>query len=1019
MPEFAQDQIGQRQPLADGLQQQHQVTQVVAHPLDTFVTPAESNYSRLSSALSGFMKAGGEQYLKNKQDVASEAQRLQGLAKGVAAQPLPPTASPEMREGHTQATWDITAGKMIDEAAAEYALNKDTPGYDAVAAMQKRTQEDLTNIQDPIALKAYLGRTLPAIQKLQSEQSQHEVALKMQKIDTNLGTESSDLMARWLDHSRPDAISSPEEVSQGINGLIEKYRKQSKTEPEVATTIFQAAQAASLRDHGNPHAFDPLLQKGADGHSLLDKYPKLADHVEKALVQAEAAHHQFLIKDNYESNKAIYDHTLNLIKTDPNHPDIETYLDAMDATPYSATGTYGHYNSQGVAIRELWTKNKQAVVDAHNLAVLGDAGALAMGGATAAKKYAEGVLGEGFQIVGGAMSTPDAFKCDGQGRPLTPAAREFQRAISVQSKIGNGGEFIEQYKKLGESVALMLPPRDGAGAAVDPRFANLHDQWKMLRDSGNSALASKYVGQDGNDILQYYDELRRKGQAPVAAWQEAYKSFSPEGKKLADEALNNPTTKLAIAAAGFGRRMGDMSFTQQWLVPDLFREQGNHWYSPTKYGLGSDNKPFGTMADNTGILDEFKRKEATRYARVHHGDMSGVEGYLEERIKSNFVHDTYSNSLVQVPEGKVTPETQAALGLFAQKMGEIERGPNNKDPHSIRPIAIYDDATQTFAVHFRQAGGADDLNKSYSRYTMSQIENYAKLEKKYTPAERASLAALEKEAGAGTLTLEKVGKVQALVDRARREDLASTTLNDTIVRLKTPPPKQPGPLTQAVMQNGTPDTVALNPSQIKTNDAETAKSVIKQLWASGDSRGAMIAVNEGVRTVAYPDQHGNMSVGIGYNIEANRNTVVQDFKDAGIQFTPDAIKNKQGSLTRDQAVRLYQITAKRAEEQASAAYDAHTGAPGSFASLPHPEKSVLTDMAFQTGPAGVTKFKDFMNELVNHNTRWGDKTDTLARRYISSTDGKEGATSPRRTNMRLSMLTGTLESNLRHSKLID
>jgi hypothetical protein len=165
---------------------------------------------------------------------------------------------------------------------------------------------------------------------------------------------------------------------------------------------------------------------------------------------------------------------------------------------------------------------------------------------------------------------------------------------------------------------------------------------------------------------------------------------------------------------------------------------------------------------------------------------------------------------------------------------------------------------------------------------------------------------------------------------------------------------------------------------------------------------ALITQGEGVVLKASPDPAGGAgnNIGMGYNLNANKATMAEDFRRAGIPPEANAaIAAGTRSITEEQAQRLLQITSPRYAAKAQAEIEKRY--PGMWGKMTSQQHAVVTDVAYQV--KDFSKFGPSIDALVS-----GDQARIDAAFKVNYTD-HSGVTreDTRRNTLRANMLKGS------------
>jgi len=114
--------------------------------------------------------------------------------------------------------------------------------------------------------------------------------------------------------------------------------------------------------------------------------------------------------------------------------------------------------------------------------------------------------------------------------------------------------------------------------------------------------------------------------------------------------------------------------------------------------------------------------------------------------------------------------------------------------------------------------------------------------------------------------------------------------------------------------------------------------------------------HEGRKAIAYKDTEGNMTIGIGFNLE--RTDAKQRIEALGLDLAK--VKNKQQSLSDQQIDSLF------SDDVASAIADVKSLVP-KYSDLSDVRKRVLIDMAFNLGRPKLAKFEKMLKAVNEDN----------------------------------------------------
>jgi len=128
---------------------------------------------------------------------------------------------------------------------------------------------------------------------------------------------------------------------------------------------------------------------------------------------------------------------------------------------------------------------------------------------------------------------------------------------------------------------------------------------------------------------------------------------------------------------------------------------------------------------------------------------------------------------------------------------------------------------------------------------------------------------------------------------------------------------------------------------------------------------ARVIQHEGKKPVKYLDSRGIPTIGVGFNL--NRSDSSELLKKVGAN--PDKVKAGKSALTDEQINALLGNDLLKAKQDAQtlASADGSTNLANSWKKLPLPVQGVLTEMVFNLGKTGVSKFNNFLKYIASNN----------------------------------------------------
>lgn len=984
MPKFANERIADRQQVNpdDG---QQQVTQVKASPVSTYVTPAESNLTKLATALNSFVPYST--YLGSKMaEETFQEEESKGFKSSKTGETLSPTANQFFQTGFAKASWDTQAIHASNEAMKEYQLKRDDPNFNLDKFLQEKMQQDLKGVNDPIAIKAYTEKFMPASAAIQRDFSQHQTNKVMTQRREDLSVGLSDLLGQLVDPNHPEKMNNSAEFMGKFKTLSDKFTAMSITRPEIAEALLHSVNAKSKEMKGSTALYDIFYEKDpATGRSMVELNPKLAEAVEKAKYSANVMYDTNMTKELFSQNQSIMMDVYKKLRDDPESL-TDDYLNSLRA-PHLPFGRMGGYAGSLMSI--IAQRDQATALKRDAIATQGD---IAAGNGwkysdDIVKKNLTATLAPDIQTLTQSLNDPNAFTLDKEGKPAGAASVALQNIVTAMTRTGSD-VVPKELENIGGSVKLMAPDLKDKDAKVPARFNNLYSLYSALNSSSNSRLVDSVFDKESKQIMESYDYLRKHGQLePTSAWRKAFFYSTPEGLEYMKTRVNSPEGQKKITDAVRGSVSGWRS-TDTSNFPNWMRVENHDLFGLYKYAEGSYPKNYDSATVPA-------MQEARRILMTHEGiSDSEMQDKLKTWFRANYVHDETTNRIVKVQEGTASRPLVEAISSFSEDI--------RKDPAYGKDVDVsyvYRGNGQ-YSVEISDANGKM-LRREYPDISQQQILDQYKYKKSFTPEEAKVIGTLDSKARDGKLTVEDVTANRQIIDKARQRGLMSDPLKNSINGINTDAQKDVNVLFEQVKKAGITNASPINANSSRIPDMAAKAPVVKMLMSQGDQAGALTAMGEGVALKAYKDPANGTDIGIGYNIDANRKTVAEDFRKAGIQYSVADIESGRAAISVEQAVRLYQVVKPRYEAMATNGFEAKYG-KGSFAKLSDPEKAVLTDIAYQAG-ASVKNFNILMERMFNKNYDGNLEAD-LSISYKNRNGDR--VVDKNRNNLRLNMLLG-------------
>lgn len=931
------------------------VLQPAAQPVNTYVAPAADNeFAQLAAGLASIHAPLAR--MQQKQD--DEAHRnaiLQAKAAGelapdpasadgaeIAVGNVPPAFRSEAMGAYSEAIGKRLGMNAQGDYLDAYARESQKPDFNFDAFSQQFRAQHLNGLADPHLAIGAATHIDEAIALARGDYRKKQMADLHQKNVEALGTDLSML----------NPFAAPDVNAQHIFAAAEGYKQRGGVKAEAVQHSFEQMQALSTQHGGTPDLFDAFTQVDPmTGLSLVQMNPGLADNVAKA---------QKLAED--QRNKTLWDQSLterSLSRADLEKGLIDGRFDRMGdgdlqktLTPY--IGKYGLFNSDGEYaqfVHKVYERQAQIALREHDRAVVtsGAAGSLPAdrqkGLLAEALRDVEPIITAGFN---------DASKANEVSAAL--------RTIVTRTKTGGFTEASPVVKGLIGSLENDLP---ATNATTPPKFVAAARFYQDLKASGNPKVVAEYFPEKLQHVMEsYLHDVGQDSMGSDTAYRRAYESSSPEARARADQMMKAPgvaekVQEIADKSVSFLRRN----------IPG--------------------GKAMG-LAPDTSLLDQRLRDEMKRYmASTPTASFDDAVAYGKRWRDGNSFHDTTTNTLIEIPQAMNSPVSQEALSEWLGMVkGAWSKGDNTVTPRlAHKGNGIYTLTLQSSNGGVQTQGDVD----------LHDILAVHQAKKNITGAEFERLGVIRQRLLAGTFTAQEAGDNASLIQKATDVGALKGDEAAKAFRLRVQARAQDvSPVLNEALQKAPRVSAA---AHLRDLDGDTVP-VAQQFLARGDFTGALTAMGERVRLVAYKDPARGMNIGLGYNMTVNAKSIVDDFRRAGIppEYT-EAIKQGKMAITPEQATRLFDAVRPRYEAMAKAGLEKHY--PGQWDKLPPNAQAVITDLAYQTG--NVSKFENGLGRLIQ-----GDFSGSGLQASFIQRNTNERRVDERRHALRVAMLRGAI-----------
>ena len=814
-----------------------------------------------------------------------------------------------------------------DEASKyyeEYAAKSRDPSFDFASFVKDYRNQALAGLNTP-SLVGAIGVHLDAA--IGHSQGDYRTLSAKRLEETNVSNLSSGF-------KEVSTSSDPQTQFSIARDSIDRYVEAGGTRAEGTKYLLDHVIGQSKQQGGVPSAFDIFYQKDPDtGKTLADLNPALADNI---ATQQRAASHEADITYN---NKHIQVHgqTLADFRTRMSNGE---YVNMSDAAIIQSIqphiGERGIFTSGEKVAHFLGQIQEQRLAKAQEASELN---AIRVGnGAFLSPDVQQKRLKEATApLMASLMATLDDAKPE--------SVQASQRALGALQAVLQNGKFSavdDGVKALVTSVKNAIPKE---GDKPTPRFLRMAEMYQALKTSGNPGLAHQYFDQDSRDLFENYNADTVQGQVnSPSAYYLAYKGISPEAKAAVETQMKDPaiTSRIKVTAEKAVLGMG----SRIW-----------------------QHMPFTEKSD-TSQIQQAAIAEAKRLIPRGVTDPDKLGAQLETWAKANYFLDKSTNSVIPINPAMNNDKMQEAVTGY---MGMVVQAQGEKFKPKLVPLGGDKYQVAITEPSFQLLGNQP--------ITLQDMMNIHKAKTSLAPSEEALLGELKTKAKNNVLTPQDLKDNELLLTKARtfapqalegplkvkiQNQLFENNQKSFNIRGANSfvNPTDKAALDKMNLGDQVEAAVKADPTPIQTikSGSTDTRSFVEKALQSKDYQAALTGMGEELRTVAYKDSGGIPTIGVGYNLKANAANISEDFRKAGIPADKvDAVVNGKSAITTEQAYRLYQVALPRYEAMAKSAID--TRGQGSWDSLPANVKTVVVDMAYQTGN-NVKKFQKGIENLL-------------------------------------------------------
>jgi GH24 family phage-related lysozyme (muramidase) len=934
---------------------------VVAHTRDYGAGgPApESGMAGLVRGLAAFNPALARyQDMKAQQDL--EAARVAGKAAAqvqdvprdaLTGAPIePPVGAPQaypnvFRTSMAEALAQRVGVQNKLEAVSEYNNLKGDENFNPQQWLAEKRQSALAGITDPHAT-AIIGQHFTELEAHIAGEAERERLAKRDEVRASTITQTA------ADFFTADM--GPDKIHQAYPLFLARAKALQYTPKEAAQYLYMQLSHLSNKLGGAPELFDVFDRKDEEGMTLIARNPQLAAHVDQAKAQAKQHRDKALLDQAEKSNAKVLMTYESDIDTNPASVTMDRILG--DMTPYGAV-----QNPEKAAA--LWNRAQDALRKkqaGEQFLVDAQLGRLWIHDPKVQGQVLDQLAGPVVQQLAQATTAGDP----------SAIAQIGAQIMQMHSRTGATVP-IDQLQRYVKTLVTNLPSAEGPSS----QFAAAAELYKAL--SGNPQYRDLYFSEDTAKVLDGYTSGVGGGSDAKSAYVAAYQSISPEAKAAAEAYTKTPEFQKKLAKD-----------VQKYV-------QGSSW---APRWIGGAGRPENVSVIGAAVANEVRSFRA----RNPYATDDQMDAFVEKWTQQNFALDTTTHSAVRVPPGLGGQAAQEALSSYSKTLTEqFKLGSRSDADWKVMYLPTgtegrYD--VRLFNGMASQAVGQVSLQDLMARDRANKV---------LSDQERLSLGQMREAM--------KSGQLPAIDPKLLAKAEAIKALKpEEVQAYRQASQKQFMERIQAIpsVSFGKPsfDNLQFTPrSGAQVDNQLTAKTALEMMTSPLISPGSvhqsyaasLITVGEGVMLKAYDDpaKGAGKNIGMGYNLNANRDKVNEDLKRSGVP--EEQIQNVvegRASLTPDQAKRLLMVSMPRYEKQVQDV--AESTSPGLWARMTPAQKAVMVDVAWQVGDP--SKFKKAWSALAAGDTQtFANETKVT---YVDSSGERREDT--RRNNLRASMLAG-------------
>lgn len=812
---------------------------------------------------------------------------------------VPPAFDAEYRRSYGTVLAHRAAIETRAELLSQYEAEKDTEGFDVESFIASSRRKALSGVQDE-NMVAVLGSQLTEVE---TSIRNSALAEGVRRHEQQRLTSASKLTEAFTADMTPQQLAE-----RHFNWYVPQMRSIQVDPKQSASLLLNRVKALSDAGGGRPDIFSVFQERDAEGFSILDRNPQLADHIATARDHAQRMRDGALKEAKQPAiAKLLMDYDDDIRDT-PERIHVERLVSDVSSGHIGAEKAASLYHQ---AQEELGKKKAQA-----SLELDAERGMLGYYDPKDQNKVLDKMLGVTAKAMWQAAVSGDQRKTEALAQAIMQ--RHSQTGATVP---------VDTLQRLMETTVTNLPSADGP----NEKFMASTSVYRAL--AADPKYRGLYFKDDADQVMAAFVKHLDGGADPKTAYAAAYRSIDPAFKEQARKRAEAPEMQDKIRSLAMKYATGS-----------------------TMWGwLGGNGRPENQQALGLWAATEVRRVLETN------PDLNDKElqAHIERKSAENFVLDTSSQLAVKVPPALGGDLTQKALSAYSKSFGESLKAKGQfPEGTIIRYIPL--NAEGLYEVQTWTGARQKSMGQAY----LQDIVNWHRAATTLSQQEGSQLAEVRNALQAGTAipqvdpALMAKGRSVGFFKTSELAQAEKANREQVMARLRAVPDFGFGKPTNSA------SPLPVNPN-VKF-DPKTTTSVALQLAASPVTgkgfehvglASSLIAMREGVSLTAYPDPNpeAGMNIGAGYNLKANAANVDSDLKRAGVPVDRIAeVKTGKASLTPEQAKRLIEVAAPRYEE--SARKSAEATAPGLWTRMTAAQRAVMVDIAYQVGdPAQFKK----------------------------------------------------------------